>query len=87
MGNEASLEGGGAEGQLPLGPAAGPSTSPGSAKPPSAPGSGGQLPPGRAPAAAPGPAQPHGPSARSLASLPLGYVAIMPACKGTIDSA
>ncbi|XP_060096030.1 protein bassoon isoform X3 [Heteronotia binoei] len=63
MGNEASLEGGGAEGQVPPGSAAGPSTSPGSAKPPSAPGSGGQLPPGRAPAAAPGPAQPHGPSA------------------------
>uniref|UniRef100_A0A670I5B1 Bassoon presynaptic cytomatrix protein n=1 Tax=Podarcis muralis TaxID=64176 RepID=A0A670I5B1_PODMU len=63
MGNEASLEGGGAEGQLPPGPAAGPSTTPGAAKPPSAPGSGGQLPPGRAPAAAPGPAQPHGPSA------------------------
>ncbi|XP_053151147.1 protein bassoon isoform X2 [Hemicordylus capensis] len=63
MGNEASLEGGGAEGQLPPGSAAGPSTSPGTAKPPSAPGSGGQLPPGRAPAAAPGPAQPHGPSA------------------------
>ncbi|XP_061473807.1 protein bassoon-like isoform X2 [Rhineura floridana] len=63
MGNEASLEGGGAEGQLPPGPAAGPSTSPGSVKPPSAPGSGGQLPPGRIPSAAPGPAQPHGPSA------------------------
>ncbi|XP_063148934.1 protein bassoon [Candoia aspera] len=63
MGNEASLEGGGAEGQLPPGLAAGPSTSPGSAKPPSAPSSGGQLPPGRAPAAAPGPTQPPGPSA------------------------
>ncbi|XP_072845940.2 protein bassoon isoform X1 [Pogona vitticeps] len=63
MGNEASLEGAGAEGQMPPGSAAGPSTSPGLAKPPSAPGTSGQLPPGRAPATAPGPAQPHGPSA------------------------
>ncbi|XP_064374683.1 protein bassoon isoform X2 [Dromaius novaehollandiae] len=59
MGNEASLEGGGAEGQLPPGAAAasGPPPPPGTAKPPSAPGGGGQL-PGRAPAAGPGPAPP-----------------------------
>ncbi|XP_042304226.1 protein bassoon-like isoform X2 [Sceloporus undulatus] len=63
MGNEASLEGGGAEGQLPLGPSAAASAaSPGTAKPPSAPGIGGQLPAGRAPSTAASAQQPPGPS-------------------------
>ncbi|XP_039402905.1 protein bassoon-like isoform X1 [Mauremys reevesii] len=77
MGNEASLEGGGAEGRLPPGPAAGHPSALGAAKPPSAPGTGGQL-PGRAAAPASDDSTPRRPT---QSDLPVGERSASPSLK------
>ncbi|XP_067417326.1 protein bassoon [Emydura macquarii macquarii] len=77
MGNEASLEGGGAEGRLPPGSAAGPPPPLGAAKQPSAPGAGGQF-PGRAAAPAPAGSTPRRPD---QSALPVGERSTSPSLK------
>ncbi|CAM5127643.1 unnamed protein product [Eretmochelys imbricata] len=77
MGNEASLEGGGADGRLPPGPVAGHPSPLGAAKPPSAPGAAGQL-PGRAAAPASADSTPRRPA---QSDLPVGERSASPSLK------